>query len=211
MTAILTSVIFTVIWTFIILSFYTGVRPQPGESLQRGGTPGQAEQSQLSINEELKRIFDDDQSDGRPYNTRAQKEATDSRARSRINAVSEILKNGQLHSPDDYYHAAMIFQHGSEPEDYLRAHVLATVAGFKGHRRGAWLTAASFDLFLLSTGRSQVFGTIYGRENFQRYEMFLSDVIRNQYCVPPLEVQIRNQELIERGNRQFQRWASECE
>ena len=74
----------------------------------------------------------------------------------------------------------MVFQHGNKPEDYLTAHVLATVAGFKGHGWGTWLSAASLDLFLLSVDRSQVLGTIYGKDNFYRYDKALSDVIRRQ-------------------------------
>jgi hypothetical protein len=211
LTAVLTSIIFSMVWTFVILSFNKGVRTHPGEPPQGGVIPRHADASQFPIDRELKRIFDEDQSDSRPYDTRDQKAETDSRARSRVNAVSEILKKERLRSPDDYYHAAMVLQHSNRSEDFLRAHVLATVAGFKGHRRGAWLSAASLDLFLMSVGRPQIFGTIYGRDNFKRYEIFLSDTIRNEYCVPPLDVQIKNEEFIERGGGHIRRWARECE
>jgi hypothetical protein len=164
-----------------------------------------------SINAELKNIYDEDQSDGRPYETSEQKKATDDRARSRINLVSEIMSKDQLQSPEDYYHAAIVFQHGNSPRDYLTAHVLANVAAFKGHRQGSWLSAASLDLFLLSIGKSQVLGTIYGKDNFQRYEKFLTDEIRSQFCVPPFDVQKKNQEFVEKGGGRFQRWAKECE
>jgi hypothetical protein len=211
LTSIFTSLVFAIIWTSVILWFYAAARSGPSGHPPKAATPKQTDKSQASINPELKRIFDEDQRDGRPYNTRRQREETDGRARSRIDAVSEIIKKEQLQSPDDYYHAAIIFQHGSRPEDYLMAHVLASVAGFKGHRRGAWLTAASLDQFLLSLGRPQIFGTIYGKGGFERYEAFLSDAIRSQYCVPPREVRVKNEEAIRRGAPHFQRWAKGCE
>ncbi len=148
----LTSIILVALATLVVLWFKAG--PSPELTPQASG-----DQSQ-SINAELKKIYDDDQSDSRPYDTSEQKKATDDRARLRINRVSEMISKGLLQSPEDYYHAAMIFQHGNSPQDYLTAHVLANVAGFKGHRRGSWLSAASLDLFLLSVG--SISGAGYG-------------------------------------------------
>src|SRR5688500_13944957 len=39
-----------------------------------------------------------------------------------------LLDAGELKSGDDYFHAAFIFQHGSEANEFLLAHVLATTA-----------------------------------------------------------------------------------
>ncbi|HWM91261.1 MAG TPA: hypothetical protein VN493_10880 [Thermoanaerobaculia bacterium] len=160
----------------------------------------------------LERIFQEDQSDGRPYGTPEERALTDARVLRRIEEVSEIVDRGLLRSADDYYHAAMIFQHGVRSEDHLKAHVLASVAGFKGHPWGRWLSAASLDLFLLSLDRPQILGTIYGESNFGRYDRRLNDVVRREYCVPSLEIQVRNQQAIAQGRRgEFQRRASECE
>ena len=54
----------------------------------------------------------------------------------------------------------MIFQHGTKPEDYLLAHVLATAALRKGGAPLApGLVAATLDRYLQSIGQPQVFGT----------------------------------------------------
>jgi len=161
---------------------------------------------------ELERLFNEDQSDSRPYSTPEERAQTDARALRRLERVSQIVGEGLLRSGDDYYRAAMIFQHGARSEDYLTAHVLASVAGFKGHPWGQWLSAASLDLFLLSVDRPQILGTIYGESNFARYDRRLHDAIRREYCVPPLEVQERNQQSVAQRHRDgFQRRASECE
>ncbi len=126
---------------------------------------------------ELERLFNEDQSDSRPYGTSEERAQTDARALRRLERVSQIVDEGLLRSGDDYYRAAMIFQHGARPEDYLTAHVLASIAGFKGHSWGSWLSAASLDLFLLSVGRPQILGTIYGESNFSGYDRRLHDAI----------------------------------
>ncbi|MEW6207854.1 MAG: hypothetical protein AB1631_05765 [Acidobacteriota bacterium] len=200
---------FAAIWIFIILFVDSG--QQASLTTQSPAARPQGNESPRQVSRELEKIFNEDQSDSRPYNTPEERKETDERARRRIDQVSEIMRKFPLQSADDYYHAAMVFQHGSKPEDYLTAHALATVAGFKGHSWGRWLSAASLDLFLLSVGRHQVLGTIYGKDNFQRYDRYLSDSVRRQYCVPPMETQIRNQEFIEKRVGQFQRRARECD
>ncbi|MEW6737762.1 MAG: hypothetical protein AB1489_41160 [Acidobacteriota bacterium] len=202
---------FAVIAIFTALSFESKVHQRTSYLQQGDAMATQINQSQVAASKQLEKLFNEDQSDNRPYNTPEQRKESDERARQRINQVSEIVSKGLLQSADDYYHAAMVFQHGNKPNDYLTAHVLATVAGFKGHTWGNWLSAASLDAFLLSMGRSQIMGTIYGKDNFQRYDKFLNDTIRKQYCVPPLEVQMKNEEFIEKRVGNFQRRAKECE
>jgi hypothetical protein len=34
-----------------------------------------------------------------------------------------------LRTAEEYYRAATVFQHGSQPQDFLTAHLLATIAG----------------------------------------------------------------------------------
>ena len=62
---------------------------------------------------------------------------------------------------------------------------------------------------LLANGRPQVLGTIYGKD-FQRYDRSLPDSVRREYCVPPLAVQLQNQEVIAQHTGRFQRRAVEC-
>jgi hypothetical protein len=73
--------------------------------------------------------------------------------------VKELIAADALATGTDYYHAAMVMQHSSAPDDYLLAHDLCVVAISKGEQRGKWLAAASLDRFLMNIGRAQRFGT----------------------------------------------------
>ena len=79
--------------------------------------------------------------------------------------VYELLRGDELVSGEDYYHAAMVLQHGKGSEDILVAHILATAAGFMGDDRGRWLSAASLDRYLHRTREPQRFGTQYIRSS----------------------------------------------
>ena len=87
--------------------------------------------------------------------------AISARDAERQTRVYELLKDDRLSAAEDFYHAAMILQHGDTPEDILVAHILATAAGFKGDERGSWLSAASLDRYLLRTRKPQRLGTQY--------------------------------------------------
>jgi hypothetical protein len=91
---------------------------------------------------------------------------------------------------------ALVYQHGEQPEEILRAHVLATVAGFNGRREARWLSAAALDRFLHRIGRPQVFGTQYQRKENdpwtqEPYDRSLPDTVRAEYGVPPLAEQAK--------------------
>jgi len=43
----------------------------------------------------------------------------------RRNDLRQMLSVGGVRTGNDYFHAAMIFQHGQNPDEYLMAHVLA--------------------------------------------------------------------------------------
>lgn len=73
--------------------------------------------------------------------------------------VAEMMGQGQVNTPHDLYHAAVILLHSSEPKDFLAAHRLASLAAVNGHRLSRWLLAASLDRFLMSVGLAQVYGT----------------------------------------------------
>jgi hypothetical protein len=97
-----------------------------------------------------------------------------------------------LKTPGDYFHAAMILQHGKTPEDYLLAHELAMVAAVLGHKGGPWLVAASQDRFLRSLGRNQRFGTQFHRPardapwELAPVEPGVTDAVRKLFKVPTL-------------------------
>jgi hypothetical protein len=150
------------------------------------------------VSRELAGIYQADQADRQNFSGLSQEQlrAIGTRDTERRARVAEIVRKGQLQSAEDYYHAAMVFQHGNKPEEYLMAHELATVAGFKGHKGGKWLSAAAMDRFLHSIGRPQRFGTQYKRGGEgpwtqEPYDRSLPDAIRKEYGVPPLAEQAK--------------------
>ena len=144
-------------------------------------------------NAELARMFEADQAARRP----ATGTATDWHAIGEADAVrearvKEIIKAGSLDSGADYFHAAMILQHASKPEDYLLAHELCIVAIGKGEERAKWLAAATEDRFLVTIGRPQRFGTQYrsGGQNrplkLDPVDETMTDLLRKQFNAPSL-------------------------
>jgi hypothetical protein len=98
-----------------------------------------------------------------------------------------MIKTGLLSTGEDFQKAAFIFQHGTQPRDYIMAHVLALSASAVEPFSGTWIAAATFDRYLSSTGKPQVFGTaLDDRTRFDR--QFLPDSIRVANCVPSLAV-----------------------
>lgn len=159
--------------------------------------------SGLKNNEELARLFREDQSDrtnkeGKPidWNVIGPKD------RVREARVKELYSTNQLQTGADYFHVAMILQHGNTPEDYLLAHELCVVAISKGEERAKWLAAASEDRFLMSIGHPQRFATQYrsdGPESPMRlYQVDpgVTDELRQALKVPRLaEAQKREAEM----------------
>jgi hypothetical protein len=115
-------------------------------------------------NEELASLFREDQAD----RTVADAKAVDwsivgPRDKVRITRTKQLYLENRLQTANDYYHAALILQHGDVPEDFLLAHEFCVVAIGKGKndKETRWLAAASEDRFLMNIGRPQRFGTQY--------------------------------------------------
>ena len=109
--------------------------------------------------------------------------------------VHRMLAAGDVKTGGDYYHAAMIFQHGENPDDYLLAHVLAMDAVAQGDKDARWLSAATLDRYLRSIWQMQVFGTQYQTllgEEMKHDPMnaeLISDSMRAATCVTSLQDQ----------------------
>jgi len=73
----------------------------------------------------------------------------------------QLLDECALRTGQDFGDAAIIFQHGTQPDDYLLAHVLAMIAVAKGDKNGREIAAVTLDRYLQSIGQSQIFGTQY--------------------------------------------------
>jgi hypothetical protein len=123
----------------------------------------------LPASAELENIYRDDQadrstSDHKPIDW----SVVGPRDTQRRTRVLEIYRAGGLKAGKDFFHAAMVLQHGHEPEDFLLCHELCVTAIFIHGTEKAdwvagakWLAAASEDRFLQSIGRKQRFGTQY--------------------------------------------------
>jgi hypothetical protein len=81
--------------------------------------------------------------------------------RRRRERVQVLLASDSLQTANDYYHAAMIFQHGEDSTAYRMARELAqqAVALDSTHGDALWMTAAAGDRYLLSVGEPQHYGT----------------------------------------------------
>lgn len=117
--------------------------------------------------------------------------------------VRTLLDAGALASGDDFYHAAFVFQHGSEPGDYLLAHSFALIAAARGRPDATWIGAATLDRYLQNIGRPQIYGTQYstprGRPVTQEpYDRALvSDALRAALGVPDQAGQERQRATFE--------------
>jgi hypothetical protein len=110
-------------------------------------------------NPEMKAMFDADQA--ARLVDKIDWTKLDAEDAARLKRTRDMLDAGLLQSADDYYHAAFIFQHGSEPSDFLLAHVLAMAAMKRGREDASWIAAATLDRYLQTIGQSQIFGTQY--------------------------------------------------
>jgi hypothetical protein len=107
--------------------------------------------------------------------------------------VREILDQGGAKVADDYYHAAMVFQHGHDVADYQLAHQLALKAAELDprNRSARWLAAATKDRELMQLGKPQRYGTQFQKSSSGPYELYqvdptVTDEERARWEVPPL-------------------------
>lgn len=138
------------------------------------------------FSDELQQLFDADQDDRRTEHQDCQPRDRRRQARAR-----EIIDAGGLHVARDFYHAAMIFQHGADSSDHALACVLADTAADLGDRRAGWLAAAARDRCLMSLGLPQLYGTQFVMPVDQEYCLYevhpgIRDEQRIDHQVPPL-------------------------
>ena len=136
--------------------------------------------------------------------------------------IRKLLEEGKITSGEDFSDAALIFQHGQTPEEFLFAHVLAVEALTRGGSGDKWLAAATLDRYLQAVNQPQVFGTQYPGdkaagntpkpqvdphvENIQRTQQpydatLLPDSVRQDFCVPDVSQQEKNLAIFNTGHR----------
>jgi len=164
----------------------------------------QSATSQSRDNEELKRMHDEDQADRMPPEGKEIDWAViGPRDRARLKRTKELYAQNLLHTANDYYHAAMILQHGEVPEDFLLAHEFCVAAIIKGknHQETRRLAAASEDRFLMNIERPQRFATQYRaviNEPLRLYKVDqgVTDELRRMMGLPTLaELKAKEAEL----------------
>jgi hypothetical protein len=109
--------------------------------------------------------------------------------------VYELIDADGLAAADDYFHAAMILQHGRDSTDYRHARDLAeqAIALDPSHGTARWLTAAATDRYLWSIGEPQIYGTQSKTDENDLWTMepideaAVTDAERAAKGVPPLE------------------------
>lgn len=153
--------------------------------------------SNHEASQELAQMYEQDQSDrinkkGAPLTNPEDLKSICENDKKRRKRVLELLKKEKLKSANDYYHAAMIMQHGDKPSEYALAHVLATAAAIRGHKKAIWLCAASFDRLMVNIEQPQIFGTQFHKEGNKPYIIqdpkdlsLIPDSLRLVFNVPP--------------------------
>jgi hypothetical protein len=146
------------------------------------------------VNREVYQMYQEDQAD-RPSdpNVKADWRAVSERDLARRKRVLELFRAHRLKAADDYYHGAMIFQHGSAAEDFDFAYQLSLKASElePTHRAARWLAAAAKDRYLMTLGKPQLYGTQFKRDPGGPWYLYpvdpsITDEERAKWSVPPL-------------------------
>ncbi|WP_294046113.1 hypothetical protein [Sphingomonas sp.] len=148
---------------------------------------------------EMTALFDADQAD-RIAGARTDWTMVLPHDRARRARTKALLDADMLHSADDFFHAAYVYQHGEAPDDFLLAHALAMVAIARGRADADWLASATLDRYLQRIGQKQVFGTQFQmppaqpatQEPYDR--SLVSDALRRALSVPDLAEQAKQRE-----------------
>lgn len=110
--------------------------------------------------------------------------------------VADILRAGEVRTSEDYFNAALIYQHGPTVDDIRLAYSLANVAATldPDNKTARWLTAAAWDRIMMRLRKPQWYGTQFDKpkdsETWQLYmidETAVSDEDRKALGVPTLE------------------------
>lgn len=110
--------------------------------------------------------------------------------------VVELLRSGEVKSGDDYFNAALIFQHGNSADDIRLAYALANISSVlkPENKTAKWLSAAAWDRIMMRLNKPQWYGTQFiGLGTPRKFELYkidesaVSDEDRMAMGVPTLE------------------------
>ena len=113
------------------------------------------------MNEELHRLFAQDQHERENHPAVGTPDYVSLRRRDQVRRrqVQRMMDHHQVHTAHDYYHAALIFQHGETVEEIWSAHQWALKSVALGLPAGKWLAAAALDRWHMYQGQPQKYGT----------------------------------------------------
>ncbi|HRW05890.1 MAG TPA: hypothetical protein P5121_12380 [Caldilineaceae bacterium] len=112
----------------------------------------------------------------------------------RLQKVRRMVDAQLLATTLDHYHAALLLQHGHDPNDFRRAQQLAEQAAQMGEPRGIKLSALAEDRYLISMGQPQRYGSQFVCTPPQGWQLqpvgpAVTDADREQKQMPPLAEQ----------------------
>ena len=158
------------------------------------------------MNQGLRELFVADQADRNDHPAYDTAEYWQLRERDawRRQRVNELIVQGLLTAPDDYFHAALIFQHGETLQDIWQAHELAQKAAAMvatramSYKDSRWLAAATLDRWLMYQGKPQKYGTQFVPDG-KRWRLWdidpsTTDAERAANHVPSLQEQLKQAE-----------------
>lgn len=151
-------------------------------------------QYEATLNKELLEMYEADQAarTGGP-NGNVDWKKVNAEDAARRKRAKELVDAGLAKVSDDYFHAAMIMQHGSAAADYERAWAwaLKAVELDPMNATARWLAAAALDRKLMFEGKPQKYGTqfkkVAGRWFLYEVDPTVTDAERAEWNVPPLE------------------------
>jgi hypothetical protein len=159
-------------------------------------------------NAELTRIYEADQADRDGSLSALEKAdwtAIGARDQARQERVQRIVAEGGARSADDYFHAAMVFQHGDTEEKIAKAHELSlkAVELDSEYSSARWLAAASKDRLLMRQGKPQLYGTQFkkvgGKWILYEVDPSVTDDERAKWNCPPLAAARKRAEAMNAG------------
>ncbi len=158
-------------------------------------------QAQTRDNEELKKMYEEDQKARTVSNINWDELVKKDRMREK--RVYQLIEAGSIKTGKDYYHSAMIFQHGEDSVAYGMAVKHMRTAIDLDTTINRWLLAAAIDRELMSRNKPQIYGTQYIKmgpdAKWERYKIDSSQVTdkdRDYYGVETLaEQKIKEREM----------------
>jgi hypothetical protein len=116
-------------------------------------------------NPALTKLAADDQADRSPGPNKIDWDAIEKHDAARRAEVQKLLTAGELRTADDFFHAALIFQHGDSVQDIQLALALATTSARidPSNQNAQALMAQAWDRIMVKNGKPQWYGTQFVR------------------------------------------------